>query len=650
MPTTIDKNIHSISLSRKEGNISDEVQIILMTLVGNYTVNQQVQYTLANQIRTGYITSISKRLSTGGKYEQVLSILSLNTLDTLKSPKKTQKYITMSAQELYEFNRDYPKGSNYLDFNFKRKQGDNYGVGGWTCHQIITELASKIGYTVVIGTPDYSVKEFSVPSSTSYFAAILSLLSVFQPIIYLINGILIIVDGGVFQNNITGVQTAFTPQNVIDVDESIVKHDKISQLRVEGQMGKFNANNIKEYIVPSSTNPQTGWGLYQYPVTIFMEGGFTTWTFGWWCYGLEITVGNSPFFTNTSFGSYVSSIMVRALDVFGKPVATLLLYKDDRGTDGSRQVEINISSYENMESTFSSPRPSSYPWAFQETITYRNGFKAGNGIIQYTTNLFLTSKKYSYVNYNEFGEVNFQWMMNYDVSWEEDVTGEGKPKYTPFTSLEAEYPDESKEAFDTGRGVSILGKGVVNVRTEQEKIRFMRSSVYAFTRLTDREFMRIKDDKSIWEKKSDVDVQEGHLPASPIRYRLGPIYKEYNGSTNPNKNLAQAKADNTTTIDTPGITISAPSSNQADIDKIFATFWYRLNKDEVVRNYTLFGEVDLYPGMKVDIRTLSNLDSSEQLQTPILNNNFSPYISEYNLTKDFISGVSTVNITVKGKI
>jgi hypothetical protein len=660
MATLINKNIKTLQINRRENSLSDEVSIVLDTLSGTYSVGQEVSYQIAGQTRTGYVVGISERMGTDGQFERVLNILSLNTLLTLKSPKKTQKFITVSEQELYEFNRDYPHGADYLDFAFRMKKGDDYGVGGWRCHEIIRFLAKKMGLSdAIVGTPDYWVKEFSVDPGTPYFSAILSLVQVFSPIVFVIDSVLFIADGGSHQKNLMPTQTQYVPQDIVSVSQEIVRHDKVSQFRVEGQLGAFNPDKVKEYITRDPYGP--------YTVVLPRMNGYIAVTVH--CYGIheeyyENDIGDQPF--SLGIGDVIDPITgvvtnkgrekVRvgwAKDIYGRPGH--LLYESRAIIRGrylpgffmpviiTESQRLTINYYENDHYRFSNPRPAVLSSEVHEDMY---GFYVQGGVLYYGP-IADAAVSYNYTFYDDRGNVVLTARKEMAKCLVENVTGV-RDKITPLKELASEYKEEIDDWLN-GNAVSMNGT-IRSVMTRHELINNVRLTPYTYARKVDVQGLTTVEDESFYTKSGSVDVLEGHLPASPVKYRLGPVYEEYNGTTNPNKDLTKARQDNDITLDTPGIVVQVPSSSQEDVSRIFDTLWYRYTKDELVRRYTLLDEVDLYPGMPVSLRDIVGLDPSEQLKVPTLDNNFVPYISDYTLTKDYRAGTVRTDITVKAKL
>ena len=196
----------------------------------------------------GIVTSHEIRATPGG-YMTVVNGVSIIGELIRKSPKKTLMYMSMTAVEIDEFKVDTKEEYDDLDYIPLIKQCDpDSGLNGWNCHDVIADLASKAGLTIVVNTYNYWLKQVQASSNSSYFETILSLVNFLRPIVYSDEDNIIYI----IERPLRGGSIEILRNMNLSQRSSYNFESKTKYFYVEGGYGKWDRNKSKIEAEPES--------------------------------------------------------------------------------------------------------------------------------------------------------------------------------------------------------------------------------------------------------------------------------------------------------------------------------------------------------------------------------------------------------------
>lgn len=235
--------IDSYTISRQRDSLGVDFSI---TFPGVVEVTDGAQVSFKDI--EGIITSHEIRVTPGG-YATIVNCVSIIGELIHKSPKKTLMYMSMTAAEINEFKVNTKEEYDDLDYIPLIKQCDeDSGINGWNCHDVIADLASKAGLTVVVNTYNYWLKQVQASSNSSYFETILSLVSFLKPIIYSDeDNVIYIIERPLMGGSIELVKSMNLSQR-----SSYSFESKTQYFYVEGGYGKWDRSKSKIH-----TDPET---------------------------------------------------------------------------------------------------------------------------------------------------------------------------------------------------------------------------------------------------------------------------------------------------------------------------------------------------------------------------------------------------------
>lgn len=155
---------------------------------------------------------------------------------TRKSPDCDISFFTMTSTEkdTYETKNPNPDSEVFIML------GDTYGIGGWSMHSIVEKIATEwMELSIQNNLPDYWISDYTISLGSTFFEALTSLISEFDPLIVLSGGTLYILErsgaGALNTGAITPV--SFTSRSV---DREYIPIPGC--IKVEGQEGKYIAS------------------------------------------------------------------------------------------------------------------------------------------------------------------------------------------------------------------------------------------------------------------------------------------------------------------------------------------------------------------------------------------------------------------------
>ena len=240
----------SIDISYQAGMICEEVSFIEPG-EQSYTVGSGTTVSDArlNKDREIIITEVAiESDGEGGETTQVRGHTK-EYLYTRKSPTVPLTFMTLTSDEYSEFMAE--TNMSKLEYKPYIRIGKEFGIKGWTMHDIVGYFANWMGVTVEINLPDYDIKSFNIEPSETFFDALGGLVGAFEPIITLTGTILYILDkNSIGQWDVGTMDVGGMPRRIIAREYN----PEPGCLKIEGQAGEYvvgrdpmrKTSNIKE--------------------------------------------------------------------------------------------------------------------------------------------------------------------------------------------------------------------------------------------------------------------------------------------------------------------------------------------------------------------------------------------------------------------
>ncbi len=637
----IREDITKLRLKQRPGEWAEEAALSINTLNGGYQLGQEVTLSVGGQERPFVVEGMSKELLPEGWVQELQLVSSIARQGRL-SAAKPQIFLTLTSREYEEFNREYGNQGDSLEFKPWVRLGNEFGEGGWDSNSIIQVLAGLLGTKVYIALPTYWVKQFTVKPTTSLLEAILDLVSPLRPLFYSVAGELFIVAEA-------DTEVALMPENRFSLGGVKVVREEVrggnasaraGRLRLVGNLGRFRPERYKgslstepfrvvQDVAGSAAIINNCYGTSR--ETLFTQTGSIAFTDVPKLWGLGITdILIDPDTGVVSNFSLEEISVLRGKDIFGK--ATFLLSElrithRYRLTDsGLRPIIYSIQKtafqYENTHGSFASPREFGnvvgrdfYPRPGRVTSLDLAVFYPSMG--QVVFGLYRNVEEtHTYYWYNFRGELVAQNTITSGMVYTEDNI-----VFKPLSSLDRE--DISPYGS--------LRRGVIR----QELVAYYQLSRDSYG--VRKEIIRLNSQGKYTNNVDLQIVQAGAVQGSPAEPRKMQVYAERAQHGNA---LAAA----------PALEVQINTPSWESIEVIFPLLEENLSRNEVVRTYELFGELNMASGLQVDMQTFSSLDGREAISSPALHPGSVPVVVGYEIEKDALKGVTFTRLAVRGRL
>ena len=174
----------NINISYNEGTLCEEVSF---SEPGEHAYTPGASLTISDsrlwRNRSIIIQNVNYSEDGQGGLVTTVSGLSAEYGYTRKAPNFDISFFTMTFEEIDDYLRENPNPDSKVFMQF----GDKYGVGGWSMHSIVEKIVIEwMGLSAVENTlPDFWIGDFSINIGSTFFEAMASLVSEFDPIIVL---------------------------------------------------------------------------------------------------------------------------------------------------------------------------------------------------------------------------------------------------------------------------------------------------------------------------------------------------------------------------------------------------------------------------------------------------------------------------------
>ena len=125
------------------------------------------------------VTNINYTENESGGLITTVSGFSTEYSYTRKAPSCDVSFFTMTMKEYTQYRDERPSGDSQENIRF----GDEFGALGWSMHTVVAHIAVLMGLTVYNTLPNFCMSEFIITVGTTFFEAILGLVSEFEPVI-----------------------------------------------------------------------------------------------------------------------------------------------------------------------------------------------------------------------------------------------------------------------------------------------------------------------------------------------------------------------------------------------------------------------------------------------------------------------------------
>ena len=174
-------NTESYTLARRRGSIGMDFSFAVPTLDSLCDPGTMVTFKGTELLVT------SRERSAGGDEGFGTTISGVSKIGELSKacPTKSLTYMSMNEDEIYEFELACKNDYKNLDFVPLIKKCDpRTGIGGWNSGDVIADLMQRAGLAIVCNVYSYWVKQVQASNTSSYFETVLSLVSMFRPLIH----------------------------------------------------------------------------------------------------------------------------------------------------------------------------------------------------------------------------------------------------------------------------------------------------------------------------------------------------------------------------------------------------------------------------------------------------------------------------------
>lgn len=160
---------------------------------------------------------------------------------TRKAPASDISYLTMTYDDYAMYTQRNSNSDSLLYVSY----GDDYGSEGWSMHAIVSRLGQNMGLIVCNTLPDYFISDFTISLGSTYFEALMSLVSQFDPIVSLSGNTLYILErSGVGAMGGGSIKLANISSRSVDREYT----PKPGCVKVEGQEGEYIASKDQSMV------------------------------------------------------------------------------------------------------------------------------------------------------------------------------------------------------------------------------------------------------------------------------------------------------------------------------------------------------------------------------------------------------------------
>ncbi|HHT9120356.1 MAG TPA: hypothetical protein ACFYD3_07425 [Candidatus Hypogeohydataceae bacterium YC41] len=637
----IKENISKLNFRHGIGELAEEVTLTLGTLAGGYRPDQEVSLVIGGQNRDFLVSGLRKELLPQGRVQE-LNLLSPLSREESVCTVKTQLFLTLSPREYREFQEEYAGKEESLEFRPWIRMGNEFGEGGWDSNSIIKVLADLLGIKIHVSLPAYWVKQFTVKPSTPILKAILELVSPLRPLFYSVQGEVFILaeadmEGTVLTDNRLSLQGVRMVREEIKRGETSAR---MGRLRLTGNLGRFRPERYKGPLTAEpfqEVQDLAGSVLVSNYCYGTVKESFVTETGSTpfvdvprlWGLGIVDALIDPDSGVVSNFSLEEVSIL-RGKDIFGK---TAFLLSEQRVVHRYRRTGLNlrptiysvqktIFQYENTHGSFASPREFG-------NVVGRDFFPRPGRVSSLSLAVF----------YPYMGQVVFGLYPNLEEThtyyWY-SLRGELVAQNT--VTVGTVYTDDGQTFRQLGTlDMEDISPGgtLKRVVIRQELVAYyqLNRDSYAVRRETTR-----LNQQGRYSTSVDVHiVQAGSVQGSPVEHRKMQVYAE-----------KEARGEGLQGSPTLEVAVNTPSWES--LETILSLLEERLGRDEVIRTYELFGELNVAPGLQVDMPAFSSLDGTEAIPTSSLSPASVPIVIGCEIEKDALNGTALTRLVVRGRL
>ena len=168
------------SISRQRGSVGLNFNFVVADINRDYEIGDPIIFKGVN----GVITSKQFNAAQTGYETTYAGVSKIGEL-IRKAPVKTLQYMSMSSDEIEEFQIAIGDTTDELDYIPLIKQCDpKTGTGGWCSNDVIADLFQRAGIDYRLNAYNYWLKQVVASNGSSYFDTVMSLVQFLRPIIY----------------------------------------------------------------------------------------------------------------------------------------------------------------------------------------------------------------------------------------------------------------------------------------------------------------------------------------------------------------------------------------------------------------------------------------------------------------------------------
>lgn len=576
--------IESVGVRKDVGTLAEKVTVEWLGLDDPYVINELGTVIVTGRERTFRVESKRRSITPEGWMTTIDGLTREAELATL-APKKTWTFVSMTdgeSQEMFDQLTNQGALLEDLDYVLKIRRADAFGVGGWKAHDIIKEIALKgMGLQkVVVNILDFAVKQFSVDPSRSFLSAIVELVKIFEPLVYVFGNTLYVLDSSSMEDFSIG---SFKVNSVSDFEESQVRKDGAEQLVLEGDLGEFRPQKYRGF----------AGNVFAFSIAVKVgssELGFTVWG------------GPRQEHTQYSVGGIVVEVnKLIARDVHGSDSFVIW---EEHLTEPASPIGLPYFGLPPKEATQEAHVMEFTHWLYakpREVLTQRvsgamlptpqSGFETvidpvAGDLKQVRKEVFLpeVEKRTVAYRYDKFGRLLSQEEVLDAMMYTED-------------SEEFQRLDQIKEE-------DISSSGQISIRRlEANTIQYEQLSreTYASRRTS------LRADKNLkFKQESQIQIiQAGGAQQNQLEFRKMRVYAAKGQA------ILGDKAEENAVLANESVSLRVNTPSWEDIERIFTLVEKRQGRDEVTRTCSIPEAVDLLVGMVVDFSALRHFPDAQ---------------------------------------
>ncbi|HHT9118010.1 MAG TPA: hypothetical protein ACFYD1_05190 [Candidatus Hypogeohydataceae bacterium YC38] len=646
---TVTENLSKMTLTHEVDKVAEEVSLELGGL-GGYLPGEEVLLKVGGQDRRFLVEGTSNELSASGGqgWVQNLHLRSPLWIESKRSPRKTQIFLTLSPAQYEEFQRAQAGHESDLQYHPWVRLGNDYGEGGWDSNEVIKILGGLGGLTIHTSLPPYWVRQFTVEPHTPFLEAIMGLVAPLEPFFYSVGGNIFITERGAMEEELGGANR-LSLSGVRMVRQEVQRKEKPSQIRLVGNLGRFRPERFKGPPQADSQPFQEVWEAagthaiknYSYGIqreSFSTESGGVPFQDVPRVFALGMGITADPDSGIISDFSMEEVSVLRGRDIFGNPSSmiseTRSTYRHRVFAPGLVRPVLyarakTVIQYENTHHSFAAPRelgsvvgqPTGLPIPGRISSLDLSVFYPAGGWIVY--DLYPNIEEtLTYYWYAPSGELVAQNTTTLGMVYTEDglsfkeLKFMDKDELSPWGSLRrVVVRQETISYYQISRDSYGVRREVVSLNTQGR-----------------------------YTASADVQiVQSGAVQGSPVEPRRMQTYAE-SGAYQPG---SPPEAD---LMATPAREVSINTPSWESLEALLPQFQKRFAKDEVLRVYEVLGELNIHPGLQVELQAVSNLDGTETIPVPSLDPDFAPIVVGYEIEKDLVVGRAITRLFVRGRL